>query len=287
MNYCQENHLPVDFVSTHPYPQDFAIDQPGASEQQHYRRSIDATRDDLRTLREMIDHSPYPNAEIELTEWNSSPSPVDHSHDSLAAGGVRCEDEFGKHRSGRFAFLLGVYRRLQHEENRNIDSVFHGGFGLINYQQIVKPAFHAYRMMNELGDQTLAQIPGGIMTRFSTNGHIAVMAYNYPPEVKVSLPVSNSLQGRRISIDNSGSDARLSPWICRICRPAHRLSSRRSISNMAMPSQRGKPWGSRNRPTKNRQSCFEKRRGPLRKQIVRADSEGNLHIETKSFRRGH
>jgi xylan 1,4-beta-xylosidase len=34
----------------------------------------------------MIDHSPYPKAEIQLTEWSSSPSPVDHSHDSLAAG---------------------------------------------------------------------------------------------------------------------------------------------------------------------------------------------------------
>lgn len=45
-----------------------------------------ATRDDLRTLGEMIDHSPYPKAEIQLTEWSSSPSPVDHSHDSLAAG---------------------------------------------------------------------------------------------------------------------------------------------------------------------------------------------------------
>ncbi|MCP5837639.1 hypothetical protein NL340_27355, partial [Klebsiella pneumoniae] len=80
-----QNNLPVDFVSTHPYPQDFAIDVPGAPRGEGYRRSIVATRDDLRTMRRIIAASPYPEAEIHLTKWNSSPSPVDHSHDSLAA----------------------------------------------------------------------------------------------------------------------------------------------------------------------------------------------------------
>src|SRR5258705_7246243 len=46
LDYCSSNHLPVDFVSTHPYPQDFAIDEPGSAERQHLRRSIDSTRDD-------------------------------------------------------------------------------------------------------------------------------------------------------------------------------------------------------------------------------------------------
>ena len=41
------------------------------------------------------------------------------------------------------------------EESRKTDEMFHGGFGLINYQQIPKAAFHGYRMMNALGDRTL------------------------------------------------------------------------------------------------------------------------------------
>lgn len=49
LKYCDANGLPVDFVSTHPYPQDFAIDEPGKPKGGKYRRSIDATRDDLRT----------------------------------------------------------------------------------------------------------------------------------------------------------------------------------------------------------------------------------------------
>jgi xylan 1,4-beta-xylosidase len=202
LSYCSQNHLPVDFVSTHPYPQDFAIEQPGIPERQHYRRSIDATRDDLQTIREIVNHSAYPKAEIQLTEWNSSPSPVDHAHDSLAAADFVAKtnlESIGLVDSLSYWVFTDVF-----EENRNIDSIFHGGFGLINYQEIPKPAFHAYRMMNGLGDQVLSQTPGGIVTRFSRTGLVSAMAYNYPPEIKASLPVCNTLKAAD-AIDDSGS----------------------------------------------------------------------------------
>ena len=44
LRYRHDNHLPVDFVSTHPYPQDVAIDEPGMPKGKGYRRSIDSTR---------------------------------------------------------------------------------------------------------------------------------------------------------------------------------------------------------------------------------------------------
>jgi len=89
------------------------------------------------------------------------------------------------------------------EENRNGDGVFHGGFGMINYQEIVKPAFHAYRFMNELGDELLSHETGGIVSRDKESGRVTVVAYNYPPEIKVSLPVTNALAAAD-AIDASG-----------------------------------------------------------------------------------
>jgi xylan 1,4-beta-xylosidase len=151
--YCKSNDLPVDFVSTHPYPQDFAIDDPSMPKGKGYRRSIDSTRTDLQTLRRIVNASPYPHAEIQLTEWSSSPSPLDHSHDSLAAGAFIAKtnlESIGLVDSLSYWVFTDVF-----EENRKTDSIFHGGFGLINYQEIVKPAFHAYRMMNQLGDELL------------------------------------------------------------------------------------------------------------------------------------
>jgi xylan 1,4-beta-xylosidase len=171
-SYCHDNHLPVDFVSTHPYPQDFAIDESGMPKGKGYRRSIDSTRDDLRTMRRIIDASPYPKAEIHLTEWNSSPSPTDHSHDSLAATFIAKTnlESICLVDSLSYWTFTDVF-----EENRNTDSIFHGGFGLINYQEIAKPAFHAYRFMNELGDEILSQTTGGIVSRDSKTGRISAL----------------------------------------------------------------------------------------------------------------
>jgi len=90
------------------------------------------------------------------------------------------------------------------EENRNGDTVFHDGLGLINYQEIVKPAFHAYRFMNELGDEMLNQETGGIVSRDNETGRVTVVAYNYPPEMKVSLPVTNTPAAAN-AIDANGS----------------------------------------------------------------------------------
>ncbi len=200
--YCKSNALPVDFVSTHPYPQDFAIDEPGKPKGKGYRRSIDSTRDDLRMLRRIMDASPFPHAEVHLTEWSSSPSPVDHTHDSLAAGAFIVKtnlESIGLVDSLSYWVFTDVF-----EENRETDSIFHGGFGLINYQQIVKPAFHGYRFLNELGDELLERKLGAVVTRDKATGRVIALAYNYPVEEKVALPLSDSVEAAD-AIDASGS----------------------------------------------------------------------------------
>ncbi len=42
------------------------------------------------------------------------------------------------------------------EENGPVPSPFHGGFGLLNFQGLRKPAFYAYQFLNRLGDEELA-----------------------------------------------------------------------------------------------------------------------------------
>jgi xylan 1,4-beta-xylosidase len=200
--YCKANNLPVDFISTHPYPQDFTIDDPNLPTHDHLRRSIDSTRDDLRMLRQIVDVSPYPHAEIQLTEWSSSPSPLDHTHDSLAAGAFIVKtnlDSIGLVDSLSYWVFTDVF-----EENRKTDSIFHGCFGLINYQQIVKPAFHAYRFLNELGDELLERTDGAVITREKNSGKVTALAYNYPPEERIALPLTDTLE-QADALDASGS----------------------------------------------------------------------------------
>lgn len=79
--YCAYNHLPVDFVSTHPYPTDFALD--GQFDMKGRSRYLDSLNNDMNWLNKVIGKSAYPKAEIHLTEWSSSPTSRDYSHDYL------------------------------------------------------------------------------------------------------------------------------------------------------------------------------------------------------------
>lgn len=81
--WCHSRTLPVDFISCHPYPTDWALDTSGALVKRV--RGLEATPNDLRSLREIVSQSAYPSAEIHLTEWSSSPSSRDHAHDEVPA----------------------------------------------------------------------------------------------------------------------------------------------------------------------------------------------------------
>ena len=188
LKYCAENHLPVDFISTHPYPMDFTAEE---NSNVTLHRGVNSTHDDLLQLRKLVEASPYPNAEIHLTEWSSSSSSRDHTHDSLQAATyvAKCNlDSIGLVDSLSYWTFTDVF-----EEQGAGDSIFHVGFGMINYQGIPKPVFHGYRFMNELGDQLLASTPGAVVTRDSKTKKLTALAYNYPPEVPVALPGTSSL----------------------------------------------------------------------------------------------
>jgi xylan 1,4-beta-xylosidase len=184
LEFCRNERLPVDFVSSHPYPTDWALDTHGRTHR--LVRGVDSTRTDLALLRALVDDGPFPDAEIHLTEWNSSPSSRDHTHDYLQAATfvVRANlESIGLVDSLSYWTFTDVF-----EEAGAGDTAFHGGFGMINYQGIVKPTFHAYRFLHQLGDERLAQLPGVVVTRDSRTGRLAVLAYHYPPQARSLLP---------------------------------------------------------------------------------------------------
>ena len=186
LDYCAANRLPLDFLSTHPYPTDYALDNKG--EVSGRSRPADSTRQDLEWLRRTVDASPYPRAAIHLTEWSSSPSHRDHMHDHLPAATYVAKsniESIGLVDSLTYWTFTDVF-----EEDGAGPTVFHGGFGLINFQGIVKPVFHVYRFLHQLGDELLAREPGGIVTRHAGNGALAALFYHYPPEMPLAVPMS-------------------------------------------------------------------------------------------------
>jgi xylan 1,4-beta-xylosidase len=274
LTYCATNDLPVDFISTHPYPTDFPIDATGTVTSK-LRRSVDSTRQDLTTLHKMVDASAFPHAEIQLTEWSSSPSPLDHSHDSLAAAAFIAKtnlESIGLVDSLSYWVFTDVF-----EEERKTDSIFHGGFGLINYQQIVKPAFHAYRFMNQLGDQRLSAVEGAIVTRHQASGLVTALAYNYPLEMKAALPKTSSVEeadqivasglARPLDLELSGLPPG-APFALETLDADHGNA-------VSVWEKMGRPEP----PNREETRVLREAAWATKKELLRADSSGHLHIQ--------
>src|ERR1035438_2182377 len=258
-----------------PATSNFNLDEPGTQTRQHLRRSIDSTRDDLRTLREIVNHSAYPNAEIQLTEWNSSPSPTDHAHDSLAAAAFVVKtnlESIGLVDSLSYWTFTDVF-----EENRKTDEIFHGGFGLINYQQIPKAAFHGYRMMNQLGDRAIAQTVGGIVTRSAKANRVAALVYNYPPEVRVSLSVSKTL-AEADAIDATGSPRELNLHIDHL-PPAATFEVETLDREHGNAISAWEKMGRPDPPTRAQTDALRKAAWGTQRELVHADGHGVLEVK--------
>lgn len=153
INFCHQHNLPIDFVSTHAYGvHQGYLDEFGTS-----GTVLDANPNsvsgDVRHSREQIAQSPLPKLELHYTEWSASYTPSDPIHDSYheAAYILQKIKESG---NAAQSMSYWVFTDIFEEAGPRF-TPFHGGFGLLNYQGIRKPAFHAYAMMNKLSEQEL------------------------------------------------------------------------------------------------------------------------------------
>lgn len=79
----------------------------------------------------------------------------------------------------------------------------------MNMNGIKKPSYHAYRFLNQLGNTMLLQTENLAVTRNET-GKIRALFYNYPNEIKQSVPISEYPTLDMIEkIKNSGSEKKI------------------------------------------------------------------------------
>ena len=138
-------------------------------------RDADSTLIDLQKIRATVDASPFPSAEIHLTEWNSSPDPRDLVHDTAFMAPFVVMNNLkstGLADSLVFWTFTDVF-----EEGRAGDTIFHGGFGMINGQGLKKASYYGYWFLARLGSQKLAAGKDFFVTRKGEK--IQVLLWNY------------------------------------------------------------------------------------------------------------
>ena len=183
MAFCATNRLPVDFVSTHPYPTDFPFDD-ATQKCRRVVRDRDATLTDLRRLRSMVDAGPFPRAAIHCNEWGSSPSPRDGCHDHLFSGTflldniLRCEGLVD-------SLARWVFCDVS-EEAPPGGGEFHGGWGLLTVHGIRKPGFHAYAFLNRVGESLLHNGDGCAVFRGARGWQVLLFNHHHFADAEAS-----------------------------------------------------------------------------------------------------
>lgn len=148
LDFCEQHHVPADFVSTHFYPTD-AFGKPGSDTiTQLAQAPRDVMRDKAQQTRDEARGRP-----VLYTEWSGSSNPRDPLHDEPYTAAfvtrtlLQVEPFVDCYSYWTFSDLF--------EENYFPSVPFHGGFGLLNIYGIPKPAYRAYQLLHRLGTERL------------------------------------------------------------------------------------------------------------------------------------
>jgi len=173
LSYCENNSLPVDFVSYHYYPTSSFVDEHGNVT--IYYKDDNSTYMGLKRLRDVVMRSCFKNAEIIIGEWNSSFSPKDLVHDTMYKASfiihnvVKCRG---------LVDALGWWVFTDIFEEFAIDNrIFHGGFGLVNIHGLKKPSYYGYWFLSRLGTEEIAGSDCWFVTR--RDDDIQILMWNY------------------------------------------------------------------------------------------------------------
>jgi xylan 1,4-beta-xylosidase len=210
--FIAKENLPADFLSTHTYGvTSGAFDADG-----HAGTDLDtaptAITGRVEGSRKLIDNSATPRLELHYTEWSTAYTPTDPIHDQYISAAFILEklrETSPLAQSMSYWTFTDIF-----EENGPRFTPFHGGFGLINYQGIRKPAYFAYKFLAQLGTTDLVTNDSQSWITKSADNSVSALLWDYtaiaPPApetdqifylreqpAKIASPVHLKLTGLR------------------------------------------------------------------------------------------
>lgn len=175
--YCAKNKVALDFVSTHSYGvnQGF-LDEHGTTGTVLSKDEWAVSSDVLKNRKE-IEASAMPNLELHYTEWSSSYTPSDPTHDSYHQPAYILQ-KLKQVGNAAQSMSYWVFTDIFEEAGPRTEA-FHGGFGLMNTQGIKKPAYFAYQFLNELAPNELKNRDGQSFATTDSKGNVQLLLWDY------------------------------------------------------------------------------------------------------------
>ena len=175
IKYCKKENLPLDFLSTHSYGVYGAFDESGVS-QLRMVADPDKISKEVKGVRKEMNENGCEDIELHYTEWNTSYSPRDMTHDTYFSAAyvlntLREVDDAAQSMSyWTFTDIL--------EESGIATIPLHGGFGFINIQGLPKPPYFAYKYLYQLGKEELKNKDENSWVCKDENGGVQMLAYH-------------------------------------------------------------------------------------------------------------
>jgi xylan 1,4-beta-xylosidase len=174
--HCAKNQVPVDFVSSHVYGNDKAEDVFGTHEEIPRNQMVCRA---VRKVHDQIKASPMPQLPLLWTEFNASymnePEVTDSTYmGPWMADTIRqCDGLVDMMSYWTFSDVF--------EEQGVVKTPFYGGFGLIAADDIPKPAFAAFQLLHQLGDQRIAIDSDSALLTRRKDGTLVLAVWNSAP----------------------------------------------------------------------------------------------------------
>jgi xylan 1,4-beta-xylosidase len=193
IRHCVENHVPIDFVSSHVYGNDLAQDVFATNE------SIPRDKMVCRAVKKVHDQiraSALPNLPLIWSEFNASyknePAVTDSTYMGpwLADTIRQCDGLVSEMSYWTFSDVF--------EEQGVVKQPFYGGYGLIASGGIPKPSYNAFKLLHQLGGERIALDSNSALVTHRADGSLVVVVWNLVPPDQLGSPKIITLQVKNI-----------------------------------------------------------------------------------------
>jgi xylan 1,4-beta-xylosidase len=198
LEHCSKNNIPADFVSTHVYANDSVADV------FHTTEAIPRDQMVCRAVRKVHDEiaaSSKPHLPLFWTEFNASyknePAVTDAPFMGpwLAETISACDGLVDMMSYWTFSDVF--------EEQGVVKTPFYGGYGLMAEDSIMKPAFHAFRLLHKLGDHRIVLNADSALLTSGPNGALVVALWNYDPPGEPRAPKRITLRLKNVKASHA------------------------------------------------------------------------------------
>jgi len=176
LNYAAENHVPVDFVSSHGYD-DEPVERLLGKDQPLRDKDIiqeDRTCAAVAKVRRQIDASPTPHLPLLWTEWNvpgrDKLRDTPYVGPALAEAIRTCDGHVDMLSFWTFSDVF--------EEGGPAQRPFQGQFGLRATGGINKPSFYDFALLHQLGTERIANPSHNALITRLADGSLAIALWN-------------------------------------------------------------------------------------------------------------